>query len=113
MPINSLPICHVLQHDLTHLQRSFSESDLQNFDVPSLIPRHERQFDDGDDLPPSQTHSHHVVQPLDYNFDIDAGGAGRFASLGNVFTDAARPFAFRKLNTKVTWQQMDRMSQGK
>ena len=44
MAIDSLRICHVLQHDLAYLQRSFSESDLQNFDVPSLIPRHERQF---------------------------------------------------------------------
>ena len=44
MAIDSLRICHVLQHDLAHLQRSFSESDLQKFDVPSLIPRQERQF---------------------------------------------------------------------
>ena len=60
MPIDSLQICHVLQHDLAHLRRSFSKSDLQNFDVPSRIRKNDRQFiiqqqkDEEDCSPPSQ-----------------------------------------------------------
>jgi hypothetical protein len=44
MAIDSLRIRHVLQQDLAHLQRGFSKSDLQDFDVPSLVRRHEHQF---------------------------------------------------------------------
>jgi hypothetical protein len=34
--VYTLGICHVLEHDLTNLQRAFSKANLENLQVPTL-----------------------------------------------------------------------------